>query len=101
MSAMIAIGTGRKNVQRHPTSVSSPENTRPAEYPLAPNTAKMPSARLRAGPSANVVVMIDSAAAAVNAADAPLTILVAISNGQSSTSAQGRDTTANTRTDLR
>ena len=32
----IAIGTGSRNVQRHPISVSRPPATRPSEKPLAP-----------------------------------------------------------------
>ena len=51
----------------------------------------MPSARLRAGPSAKVVVMIESPAGAVNAAAAPLTKRAAISSGPLSTSAPSSD----------
>ena len=46
----------------------------------------MLSARLRAGPSANVVVMIDRLAGAVNAAAAPLRKRVATSSVPSFTS---------------
>ncbi len=31
-----AIGAGTKKTQRHPSSVSSPPNTRPSEKPVAP-----------------------------------------------------------------
>ena len=95
-SATIAIGAGRRNVQRQPISVSSPENTRPSEKPLAPQAVKMPEARLRAGPSANVVVMIERPPGAVNAAAAPLTKRVAISRVPSSTSPPSSEATVKT-----
>ena len=36
ISSPIATGTGSRNVQRQPSSVISPPNTRPSEKPLAP-----------------------------------------------------------------
>ena len=62
-STSAATGTGSRNVQRQPTLVSSPPKISPNEKPLAPNAVKIASALLRAGPSVNVVVMIESAPA--------------------------------------
>jgi hypothetical protein len=73
-----ATGAGRKKTQRHPISVSRPPKTSPSEKPVAPVAVKTASALLRAGPSANVVVRIDSPAGAVNAALIPLMNRVAI-----------------------
>ena len=56
----------------------------------------MPSARLRSGPSGNVVVMIESPAGAVKPAAAPLMKRAAISSGPLSTSAPSSDAPANT-----
>ncbi len=95
-SAMIATGTGMRKVQRHPSSVRNPDRTSPREKPLAPQAVKMLSARLRAGPSAKVVVMIESAAGAVKAALMPLMNLAAISRPPSSTSPPSREATAKT-----
>ena len=36
ISSASATGTGSRNVQRQPISVSNPPNTRPSENPLAP-----------------------------------------------------------------
>lgn len=47
--------------------------TSPREKPLAPEAVKTLRALLRAGPSAKVVVMMESAAGAVKAALTPLT----------------------------
>src|SRR5213593_2771497 len=71
-SVSSATGTGRKNTQRQPISVRSPPNTSPSEKPVAPVAVYTDRALLRAGPSANVVVMIDRPAGAVNAALTPL-----------------------------
>ncbi len=63
-----------------PSSVSRPENTSPAEYPLAPNTAKCRSPCCGPGPSWNVVVRMDRAAGAVKAAASPLMKRLAMSS---------------------
>src|SRR5919204_6200005 len=66
--ATSATGTGRKNVQRQPSSVNAPPNTSPNEKPVAPVAVYTDSALFRAGPSAKLVVMIDSPAGGVKAA---------------------------------
>ena len=96
-----ATGAGRKKTQRQPISVSSPPITSPSEKPVAPVAVKIESALLRAGPSANDVVMIESAAGAVNAALTPLTNRVAIRNVPSFASPPSIDATTNTPSAIR
>ncbi len=96
ITSATASGAGTRKVQRQPSSVSSPPSTSPNEKPLAPTVVKMLRARFRAGPSGNVVVMIDNAAGAVNAALAPLMKRAAISSEPSLTRPPRADATVNT-----
>ena len=71
-SAATPIGTLMKNTQRQPgPSVSSPLAITPIDADVPPTAPKIPSARLRSCPSANVTARIDSAVGAISAAPKP------------------------------
>ncbi len=55
-STISATGAGTSRVHRQLTWVSRPDSTRPRENPLPPKTEYRLNARLRIGPSGNVVV---------------------------------------------
>ena len=72
MAAAIPIGTFTNSTQRQLSPlVRMPPNRTPAAPPAPATAPQMPSARLRSAPSANVVVMIDSAAGETIAAPRP------------------------------
>ena len=95
ISVMSATGAGTSSVNRQLTSVSRPDSTRPSENPLAPKAEYTLMARVRMGPSWNVVVSSDSPAGAVNAAAMPLMNRAAISRPTLLTSPPNSDATAN------
>ena len=95
ISTSSATGAGTSSVHRQLTSVSSPDSTSPSEKPLAPNAEYTEIARLRIGPSWNVVVSRDSPAGAVNAAAMPLTNRAPISRPGLLTSPPNSEATAN------
>src|SRR3954452_2366637 len=68
----IPIGTLTKSTHRHDTyEVSNPPAIKPTEAPAADTDEKMLSARVRAGPSAKVVAISESALGAAIAAPTP------------------------------
>ena len=70
---MSPIGTLTNSTQRQLRPlVRMPPSSTPAAPPAPATAPQMPSARLRSEPSANVVVMIDSAAGETIAAPEPL-----------------------------
>ena len=75
--------------------MSRPDSTRPSENPLAPKAEYTLMARVRMGPSWNVVVSSDSPAGAVNAAAMPLMNRAAISRPTLLTSPPNSEATAN------
>ena len=80
-AAAIPIGTLTNSTQRQFSPlVRIPPSSTPAAPPAPATAPQMPSARLRSAPSANVVVMIDSAAGETIAAPRPWTARAAISH---------------------
>ncbi len=100
-STISATGPGIRKVQRQPTSVSRPPRIRPSEKPLAAQVVKILSARFRSGPSWKVVVRMESAAGAVNAAAMPFTNRAAMSSSGLVASELSIETTAKTASAIR
>ncbi len=100
-SRAAATGAGKANVHRQLASVSRPDSSSPREKPLAPNRLYTETARSRAGPAGNVVVMIDSPVGAVSAAHTPLTTRVRIRNHRVVASAPASEAAAKTVTAAR
>ena len=79
-AAMSPIGTLTNSTQRQLRPlVRIPPSSTPAAPPAPATAPQIPSARLRSEPSANVVVMIDSAAGETIAAPSPCTARATIS----------------------
>ena len=79
-AAAMPIGRLMKKIQRHESdSVRMPPSTRPTAPPPAAIALQTPSAFVRSGPSANVVVTIESAAGETSAAPSPCRARPAIS----------------------
>ena len=79
-AAMSPIGTLTNSTQRQLRPlVRIPPSSTPAAPPAPATAPQIPRARLRSAPSANVTVMIDSAAGATIAAPRPWTARAAIS----------------------
>ncbi len=80
-AATIPIGTLTNSTQRQLRPlVRIPPSSTPAAPPAPATAPQMPSARLRSAPSANVTVMIDSAAGETIAAPRPCTARAAINH---------------------
>ena len=75
--------------------MSTPPSSTPAAPPAPPIAPQMPTARLRAGPSANVVVRIDSEAGATIAPPRPCAARAAISRTLLSASPPASEASAN------
>ena len=79
-NAAMPTGTLTKKIHSHDsTSTRMPPSSRPTAAPPAAIALHTPSAFVRSGPSANVVVMIDSAAGETSAAPRPCSARAAIS----------------------
>ena len=84
-----------KKIQRQESSVSMPPSSTPAAPPAPPIAPQMPTARLRAAPSAKVVVRIDSEAGAITAPPRPWTARAAISTPWLSANPPASEASAN------
>ena len=96
-AAMIPIGTLTNSTQRQLSPlVRIPPSSTPAAPPAPATAPQIPSARLRSGPSANVLVTIDSAAGETIAAPMPWTARAAISHASDCARPPSSDASENT-----
>ncbi len=98
-SAITPTGTFTKKIHSQPRYlVSTPPASTPTAAPEPPIAPQMPSALLRSGPSANSVVMIESAAGEMIAAPRPCRARAPISTPSDQASPQRNDAIVNSAT---